>query len=50
MANEESGETTLARDSFEELRYIFGWSLSNRNYRTGDIILIGGWAVHTFNP
>ena len=50
MANENGGETTLARDSFEELRYIFGWSLANSNYRSGDIILIGGWAVHSFNP
>ncbi len=40
----------LARDSFEELRYIFNWSISNKNYVEGDIILIGGWAVHSFNP
>ncbi|MHB8396032.1 MAG: hypothetical protein ACYDAZ_01525 [Thermoplasmataceae archaeon] len=50
MANERGGETTLASDSLEELRYIFGWSLAHRNYREGDIILIGGWAVHSFNP
>ena len=50
MVNEEGVETTLARGSFEELRYIFDWSISNRNYRQGDIILIGGWAVHSFNP
>ncbi len=50
MVNEEGGETTLARGSFEELRYIFDWSISNGNYRQGDIILIGGWAVHSFNP
>ena len=50
MVNEEGEETTLARDSFEELRYIFDWSIANRNYRPGDIILIGGWAVHSFNP
>ncbi|HKJ96173.1 MAG TPA: hypothetical protein VJ944_00350, partial [Thermoplasmataceae archaeon] len=23
---------------------------ANRNYRPGDIVLIGGWAVHSFNP
>ena len=50
MVNEEGGETILARDSFNELRYIFDWSIANRNYRPGDIILIGGWAVHSFNP
>ena len=50
MADEEGGETSLARDSFEELRYIFNWSIANRNYMPGDIILIGGWAVHSFNP
>ncbi len=50
MVNEEGGETTLARGSFEELRYIFDWSIANRNYRQGGIILIGGWAVHSFNP
>ena len=50
MVNEEGGETTLARVSFEELRYIFDWSIANRNYRQGDIVLIGGWAVHSFNP
>ncbi len=49
MVNKEGGEDTLARDSFEELRYIFNWSIANRNYRSGDIILIGGWAVHSFN-
>ena len=50
MGNYEGGETTLARDSFEELKYIFDWSIANSNYRPGDIILIGGWAVHSFNP
>ncbi len=50
MVNEEGEESTLARDSFNELRYIFDWSIANRNYRPGDIILIGGWAVHSFNP
>ncbi len=50
MVNEEGGETILARDSFNELRYIFDWSIANRNYRPGDIILIGGWAVHSFIP
>ena len=50
MVNEEGGETTLARGPFEELRYIFDWSIANRNYRQGGIILIGGWAVHSFNP
>ena len=50
MVDEEGTEATLARDSFQELRYIFDWSIANRNYRTGDIILIGGWAVHSFNP
>ncbi|MCL4312083.1 MAG: hypothetical protein M1462_06630 [Candidatus Thermoplasmatota archaeon] len=50
MANEKSSETNLASDSFEELRYIFNWSLRNSGYRTGDIILIGGWAVHSVNP
>ena len=50
MVNEEGGETILARDSFNELRYIFDWSIANRNYMPGDIILIGGWAVHSFNP
>ncbi len=49
MVSKEGEETTLARDSFEELRYIFDWSIANRNYRPGDIILIGGWAVHSFN-
>jgi hypothetical protein len=42
LANEKSSETNLASDSFEELRYIFNWSLRNSGYRTGDIILIGG--------
>ena len=50
MVNEKGGGTTLARDSFEELRYIFDWSIANRNSRPGDIILIGGWAVHSYNP
>jgi hypothetical protein len=50
LVNEEDTRTTLARDSFKELRYIFEWSLANRNYVPGDIILIGGWAVHSFNP
>ena len=50
MANEEGGVATLARDSYEELRYIFEWSMANGNYRSGDAILIGGWAVHSFNP
>ena len=50
MVNEEGGETTLAKDSFEELRYIFNWSIGNKDCRTGDIVLIGGWAVHSFNP
>jgi hypothetical protein len=50
LVNEEGTQTTLARDSFEELRYIFDWSAANRNYVSGDIILIGGWAVHSFNP
>jgi hypothetical protein len=50
LVNEEDIETTLARDSFEELRYIFNWSISNKNYRPDDIVLIGGWAVHSFNP
>ena len=50
MADEISSETNLARDSFEELRHIFSWSIRNSGYRTGDLILIGGWAVHSFNP
>lgn len=50
MVSKGGGETTLARNSFEELRCIFDWSIANRNYRPGDIILIGGWAVHSFNP
>ena len=50
MVNEEGEEPTLARDSFEELRYIFNWSVSSKYYSLGDIILIGGWAVHSFNP
>ena len=50
MVNEESRDTTLARDSFEELRHIFSWSIAHRTHRPGDIILIGGWAVHSFNP
>lgn len=50
MVNDQAGEPTLAQDSFEELRYIFDWSVNNRNYRSGDVILIGGWAVHSFNP
>lgn len=50
MVNEEGRDTTLARDSFEELRHIFDWSIAHRNFRPGDIILIGGWAVHSFNP
>jgi hypothetical protein len=50
LANEEVKRHNLARDSFEELRYIFNWSISNKNYVEGDIILIGGWAVHSFNP
>ncbi len=50
MVNEEDTQTTLARDSFKELRYIFDWSVANRNYAPGDIVLIGGWAVHSFNP
>ena len=50
MANEEDRRHNLARDSFEELRYIFNWSTSKKNYKQGDIILIGGWAVHSFNP
>ena len=40
----------MARESFEELRYIFNWSTASRNYRPDDIILLGGWAVHSFNP
>ncbi len=50
MVSEENGESTLAKDSFEELRYIFNWRPSGEYYRSGDIILIGGWAVHSFNP
>lgn len=50
MVNKKRGEVTLARYSFEELRYIFDWSKANRNYKPGHIILIGGWAVHSFNP
>ena len=50
MANEKNEETNLAQDSFEELRYIFKWSLTNRDYRAGDLCLVGGWAVHSFNP
>jgi hypothetical protein len=50
LVNEEGGEPTLALDSYKELRYIFNWSIANRNYRPGDIVLIGGWAVHSFNP
>jgi hypothetical protein len=50
VVNEEGGETTLARNSFNELSYIFNWSIANKNYRPGDIILIGGWAVHSYNP
>jgi hypothetical protein len=43
-------KTNLAEDSIEELRYIFNWSISAINYKPRDIILIGGWAVHSFNP
>ncbi len=50
MANKEGVDTTLARDSFEELRHIFDWGTAHRTYRPGDIVLIGGWAVHSFNP
>lgn len=50
VVNEEGKESTLARNSFEELRYIFSWSISSKYYRPGDIILIGGWAVHSFIP
>jgi hypothetical protein len=50
VVNEGGGETTLARNSFNELMYIFNWSIANKNYRPGDIILIGGWAVHSYNP
>ena len=50
MGNEGAEDITLARGSFEELRYIFDWSIANRNYRQGDVVLIGGWAVHSFNP
>ena len=50
MVNEVDGNTNLAYDSFEELRYIFEWSRNNRDYRQGDMVLIGGWAVHSFNP
>ena len=50
MVNEESRDANLALDSFKELRYIFDWSIANRNYKPGDIILIGGWAVHSFKP
>jgi hypothetical protein len=50
LVNEESRDANLALDSFKELRYIFDWSIANRNYKPGDIILIGGWAVHSFKP
>ena len=50
MVNEESRDANLALDSFKELRYIFDWSIANRNYKPGDIILIGGWALHSFKP
>ena len=50
MVNKESNRSTLAKDSFGELRYIFDWSVANEDYKQGDVILIGGWAVHSFNP
>ncbi|MCW6169323.1 MAG: hypothetical protein LVQ96_04385 [Thermoplasmatales archaeon] len=50
MVDEENKTNTLARDSFIELRYIFNWSITNKNYRPGDTVLVGGWAVHSFNP
>jgi hypothetical protein len=50
LVNKESNKSTLAKDSFDELRYIFDWSVANRDYTPSDVILIGGWAVHSFNP
>ncbi len=50
MENKEGVDTTLARDSFEELRHIFSWSTAYETFWPGGIILIGGWAVNSFNP
>ncbi|MHB8397273.1 MAG: hypothetical protein ACYDAZ_08855 [Thermoplasmataceae archaeon] len=50
MAEKKDDGLNLARYSFEDLRYIFKWSTENNSYRSGDLILIGGWAVHSFYP
>ena len=50
MEEKKDDELNLARYSFEDLRYIFSWSAKNNNYKPGDLILIGGWAVHSFYP
>jgi hypothetical protein len=50
LAEKKDDDLNLARGSFAELRYIFNWSTVNNSYKPGDLILIGGWAVHSFYP
>ena len=50
MAEKKDDELNLAKYSFEDLQYIFGGSTESNSYRSGDLILIGGWAVHSFYP
>ena len=50
MAKSEGADETLAGYSYEELGYIFSWSAKNEEFRQGDLVLIGGWAVHSYNP
>lgn len=50
MVIEKGRGGNLAEDSFKELKHIFDWSINNEDYKSGDVVLIGGWAVHSFNP
>ena len=50
MESKGNRSTNLALDSIEELRYIFKWSLGNIKYKQGDLVLVWGWAVHSYIP
>jgi hypothetical protein len=50
LANNNTNWPDLAKDSLAELQYIFSWSNSRSKFNASNIILVGGWAVHAFNP
>ncbi len=50
LVNDMNKKLGLPFDSFEELKHIFNWSFALENYKQEDLVLIGGWAVHSFNP